>query len=530
MTMRPLEGVRFSICRACSQGRQRHGAGGFGGQRHQGRAAETGDARAMGDRDRARESTYFHAFNRNKRSVTADLGSAEGQALVRRLAAEADIVVENFLPGTLERFGLGFDELRAGNPRLVYCAIAGYDSAGAEAGRAGYDLVLQGESGVMATNGEPGRPPLKFGLPVVDLFTGMYAAQAMLAALLKARETGEGSRIDISLADSGLSLTSYYGLEAMLAQAEMPRYGNMHSSIVPYACSRRRMGRRPGGGDHGAISELCIAILERPDLADDPAASNLDRVRNRDALQTAIGAEFRWRSRDWLLQRLAELGLPAGGWREVRGMSSARASEMQVLHEGKGKPAAPGSRPPWRLDGRAAGVAPPLLGELEDVRARCGIEATARAGDAIVIDRLAVINILDGADARRLGGSMSFEWTDPLLLDQQLGRKKSATRRCPRLCAGPARTAGQPRLLDEVSRSRRVPRFGEIGCSASRSRRNMAGSAAAMCIWAGGARDRARGFGLSLDVQRAVVAGDVSDPCVGSATRRSAIICRAGEW
>lgn len=314
-----------------------------------------------------RESTYFHAFNRSKRSVTADLGSDAGRELVRALAAEADIVVENFLPGTLERFGLGYADLLKINPRLVHCAISGYDSAGPEGGRAGYDLVLQGETGVMATNGVADGPPLKLGLPVVDLFTGMYAAQAMLAALLRAKLSGTGCRIDVSLADCGLAMTSYYGLEAMVQGAEMPRYGNMHSSIVPYGVFDAVDGPFVlAAGTTAQYRKLCIDILGRRDLADDERfASNLERVRNRTELLDELAGEFAMRERDWLLARLAESGVPAG---RVEGLfaalDSARAQSMTVTHREPGKPDAPGFLPPWRFDGtRPTAQRPPLLGE-----------------------------------------------------------------------------------------------------------------------------------------------------------------------
>jgi len=283
------------------------------------------------------------------------------------------VVVENYLSGTLERFGLGYENLHAINPRLVFCSISGYDSAGSEAGRAGYDLVLQGETGVMATNGEAGGPPLKLGLPVVDLFTGMYAAQAMLAALLRAQRSGAGCRIDVALADCGLAMTSYYGIEAMVQGAEMPRYGNMHSSIVPYGVFDAADGPFVlAAGTTAQYRKLCIDILGRPDLAEDPRfATNLDRVRNRVALLDELGRLFATRQRDDLLAQLARCGVPAG---RVEGLFAAldgeRAAAMITVHRAPDKPDAPGFLPPWRFDGsRPPARRPPLLGEHdEDVR------------------------------------------------------------------------------------------------------------------------------------------------------------------
>jgi crotonobetainyl-CoA:carnitine CoA-transferase CaiB-like acyl-CoA transferase len=321
--------------------------------------------KAIGQHD----STYFHAFNRSKRSAVADLAAAEGQALVRALAADADVLVENFRRGTMERFGLGYDELKQLNPRLVYCAVAGYDAAGDEAGRPGYDLVLQGETGVMATNGETGGQPLKFGLPVVDMFTGMAAAQAMLAALMSAKLTGQGRRIDVSLFDVGLSLSSYYGLEALVSGSEVPRYGNFHSSIVPYGVFDAEDGPFVlAAGTTRQYQQLCRAVIERPDLAEDARfATNLDRVRNRGALMAELVVEFTRRKRALLLGRLAELEVPAG---EVFGLHEAlagnRATAMLTSHEDE-TGTAPGFLPPWRFDGVRPGARrPPRLGQHTD--------------------------------------------------------------------------------------------------------------------------------------------------------------------
>jgi len=329
----------------------------------------TGDGtRDWGKSVGPRESTYFHAFNRSKRSAVADLTAPEGQALVRALIADADVVVENFKRGTMERFGLGYEALKAINPALVYCAVAGYDPAGEEAGRPGYDLVLQGETGVMATNGEPDGQPLKFGLPVVDMFTGMAAAQAMLAALLSAKLTGEGRRIEVSLFDCGVSLTSYYGLEALVKGTEVPRYGNFHSSIVPYGVFDAQDGPFVlAAGTTRQFQQVCRAVIDRPDLADDPRfAANLDRVKNRDALMAELTVEFGKRKRAPMLEKLAELDVPAG---EVAGLhealTSKRAGAMVTqFGEAEGIPAAPGFLPPWRFDGERPGARrPPQLGQ-----------------------------------------------------------------------------------------------------------------------------------------------------------------------
>lgn len=167
------------------------------------------DTRDWGTPIGSTQTAYFNSVNRNKRSVTIDLQKAEGVALVRQLAEISDVVVQNFKYGGAEKLGVGYEQLREINPRLVYCSIAGYAPSGAEADRPGYDLVVQGESGLMALNGDAGQPPLKFGVAVVDLFTGMYAAQAVLAALHERYRTGVGRRVDLALFECGLALRIY---------------------------------------------------------------------------------------------------------------------------------------------------------------------------------------------------------------------------------------------------------------------------------------------------------------------------------
>ncbi len=191
--------------------------------------------------------------------------------------------------------------------------MAGYASDGSEATRPGYDLVVQGESGVMALNGEQGGPPLKFGVAAVDLFTGQYAAQAVIAALYQRERTGKGRRIDLALFDSGVSLTSYYGLESLAQGFDSPRYGNAHPSIVPYGVFEAGDGPLViTVGNNGQYRRFCEQVLNRPDLCADPRfATNLDRSKNRAAFVPVLDAELaKWTRRD-LIARLRECGIPA---------------------------------------------------------------------------------------------------------------------------------------------------------------------------------------------------------------------------
>ena len=191
------------------------------------------DTRDWGLRVGKTETAYFNSMNRNKRSITLDLHQPEAVEIVLGLARQSDVVIQNFKFGGAEKMGLGYEQIKSVRPDLIYCSISGYDRSGPEAARPGYDLVVQGEAGLMAINGEPDQPPLKFGVAAVDMFTGMYAAQAVLAALFERQKTGRGRHIEMALFDCGLMISAYYGLEAMLMQKDPPRYGNAHPSIVP---------------------------------------------------------------------------------------------------------------------------------------------------------------------------------------------------------------------------------------------------------------------------------------------------------
>lgn len=332
---------------------------------HPGRGDDTRD---WGLRTGGTTTSYFDAVNRNKRSIGIDLGTPEGLAQVRALAREADVVVQNFKTGGAERLGLGFDDLARENPRLVYCSIAGY-GPGPEAERPGYDLLVQGEAGLMALNGEAERPPLKFGVAAVDLFTGQYAAQAVLAALFRRARTGRGGKVDLALYDCGVALTSYYGLEALVQGKDPARYGNAHPSIVPYGVFEAADGPvLVTVGNNAQYERFCAVVIGRPDLAKDPRfATNIDRARNRAALLPELERELRRRSRAELLAALGEAGIPAG---EVLGLHRSLTSERTRtagMVEDRGTDGG-ASRwvlaPPYRVDGRRVPVrlTPPELG------------------------------------------------------------------------------------------------------------------------------------------------------------------------
>ena len=330
------------------------------------------DTRDWGVRVGKTETAYFNSVNRNKRSITLDLQTPEGQQIVRELAQSSDIVIQNFKFGGAQKLGIGYEQLSALNPRLIYCSITGYDRTGPEATRPGYDLVVQGEAGLMALNGEADQPPLKFGVAAVDLFTGMYSAQALLAALYERERTGRGRHIEMALFDCGLMITAYYGLEALLIGEDPPRYGNAHPSIVPYGVFDAADGPLViTVGNNAQFERFCREVIERPDLADDARyKTNILRGQNRETLVPELTRELGSRARKLLLERLAQAGIPCG---EVAGLREALLSPRatrgglvtQQPHPHTESGTTPVLAPPWRFDGERMPVrrAPPQLGE-----------------------------------------------------------------------------------------------------------------------------------------------------------------------
>lgn len=328
------------------------------------------DTRDWGLRVGSRNTAYFNSANRNKQSVGVDLQKPEGQRLVRELAAKSDVVIQNFKFGGIAKMGLDYESLKAINPGLVYCSVTGYRTDGPEAARPGYDLVVQGEAGLMALNGEEGQGPLKFGVAAVDMFTGMYSAQAILAALFDRQRTGQGRHVEMALYDCGLMITAYYGMEALLMGNDPPKYGNAHPSIVPYGVFDAADGPLViTVGNNAQFQRFCTEVLERADLAtDERFVTNLARSQNRHALLPELRAELARRPRELLLARLTAAGIPCG---EVLGLlealQSQRTAEAGLLAElpnpetGRVQVLAP----PYRFDGQRMPVraAPPLLAQ-----------------------------------------------------------------------------------------------------------------------------------------------------------------------
>ncbi|OAK64538.1 CoA-transferase [Variovorax paradoxus] len=331
------------------------------------------DTRDWGVRVGTRNTSYFNSANRNKRSVTIDLQSAAGVEIARELAARSDVVIENFKVGGADKLGLGYEQLSASNPRLVYCSISGYARSTSEAQRPGYDLLVQGEAGIMAMNGEAGQGPLKFGVAAVDMFTGMYAGQAILAALYERHATGRGRHVQMALYDCGLMITSYYGMEALLKAGDPPKFGNAHPSIVPYGVFDAADGPVViTVGNNGQFVRFCEQVVGRPEWATDPRfATNTERSANREILLPLVREALRGLSRRELLASLAAAGIPCG---EVLGMyealTSPRTAQANLLHHFDDAEAGPQSvlAPPYVMDGERTPVRrpPPHLGQHTD--------------------------------------------------------------------------------------------------------------------------------------------------------------------
>lgn len=260
----------------------------------------------------SRESAYYLSANRNKRSFAVDMATPEGQAEIKALAKVSDVVIENFKRGGMTKYGLDYDSLGQVNPRLVYCSITGYGQSGPNAELPGYDLMAQGYAGTMAVTGEVGGMPMKVGVGIADVMCGMYAANAIQAALRHRDRTGEGQHIDLALVDSTISWLINAGTNHLMAGGDQ-RFGNQHPNIVPYQAFAAADGHLiVAAGNDGQFARFC-AILGRGALADDPDfATNPARLANRARLVPLLEAEVaKWAKAD-LLAAMASAKVPGG--------------------------------------------------------------------------------------------------------------------------------------------------------------------------------------------------------------------------
>jgi crotonobetainyl-CoA:carnitine CoA-transferase CaiB-like acyl-CoA transferase len=273
-------------------------------------------------------STYFLGVNRNKKSVALDLKDEHHAQALQRLIAEADVLVENFKPGSLAALGFGYEAMATLNPRLIYCSISGYGQTGPRASLSGYDAVIQGESGLMEVTGQPDGPPTKVGIAITDYFAGLYAAQGILLAIVDRHRSGVGQRVDIALFDSLVSaLTLPAGI--LFGTGVAPsRLGNDHPSIAPYETLRGRDGLIiVAAGNPRLWAQLC-SVLDASALTVDPRfVTNAARLANRDALKAELEAIFANYPLDDLIRRLEDAGVPCG---RVRSIAEA-LNDPQVL-------------------------------------------------------------------------------------------------------------------------------------------------------------------------------------------------------
>jgi crotonobetainyl-CoA:carnitine CoA-transferase CaiB-like acyl-CoA transferase len=276
-------------------------------------------------------AAYYHAANRGKRSIVADLSSEEGQALVRRLVATSDVVIENFKLGGLVKYGLDYESLRQINPKLVYCSITGFGQTGPYAGRAGYDYIVQGMSGFMSITGEPDGQPMKAGVAIADIFTGIYAVSAIEAALIHALKTGEGQLVDMALLDVQSAVLANQNMNYLISGRPPTRLGNAHPNISPYEVVPTADGYLILAiGNDGQFRRLCT-ILSLIGIAEDERfATNKARVANRDEVRRLVSTEtLKWAKAD-LMKACEENAVPSGAINTIEDMFN----DPQILARG----------------------------------------------------------------------------------------------------------------------------------------------------------------------------------------------------
>jgi crotonobetainyl-CoA:carnitine CoA-transferase CaiB-like acyl-CoA transferase len=328
------------------------------------------DTRAWGPPYARGESAYYMCANRNKKSVAIDISKPEGQAAIHALAAKSDVLVENYKLGGLDKYGLDYPALSAKHSELIYCSISGYGRSSPRAAEPGYDYVIQAEGGLMAINGDVNSPPVRVGVAVADLFTGMFAAQAILSALIAKDRDGLGQHIDMALFDSQIAMLANVGSGCLVSGEEPVRYGNSHPTVVPYQTFDTADGPIViAVGNDRQFGILCRDLLKMPDLANDERfATNAARVLNRDALIPLLKPLIAEHPGEWWLSELKRVGVPCGAVRRMQDAlgapeTLARNMVMSVAHPTAGSVRMVGS--PLKLADTPVvePTAPPLLGQ-----------------------------------------------------------------------------------------------------------------------------------------------------------------------
>jgi len=339
------------------------------------------DTRQWGPPFQGDEAAYFLSVNRNKRSLAVDLKSADGLALVRDLARRADVVVENFRPGTAARLGLGYDDLAAENPGLVYASISGYGQTGPDSHRAGYDAIAQARSGIMSVTGEADGPPVRVGVSSADLVAGMWAVIGILAALRERDRSGQGQWVDISLLDGSVSWLTYVASGYFATGTRPPRYGSAHPTIAPYQGFATKDGDLMLAVGNDAIWRRFASVAGLADLLEDPRfTTNPLRVEHRDELLPLVADAMAARTSVEWVEVLDAAGVPVGPIQTVDEVVTdpqvlARGMIGEVKHPTAGTVRTIGC--PVRLTATPPQVrtAPPLLGQhTDDVLAELGVD------------------------------------------------------------------------------------------------------------------------------------------------------------
>ena len=318
------------------------------------------------------ESTYYLAANRSKRSLTVNLKGTEGQEIIKRLAAVSDVLVENYLTGSLDKMGLGYEQLHELNPRLVYCSISGYGRTGPYAGKGGYDFILQAEGGIMGITGPVEGPPFRVGVSIIDLTTGMFASTAILAALRARDVSGEGQLLDLSLLDSSAAILANVASNYLIGGVEPRRMGNAHFNIAPYEVFRARDRWLTLGALNQRQWENLCTVVDRQEIIDDPLfASNQDRVENRASLAEVLNEAFAARdAREWI-EELHQVGIPSGVINTIADVfnhpqAQERELKIEIEHPTAGVLSFPGYPYKFSATPAQARRPPPLLGEHTD--------------------------------------------------------------------------------------------------------------------------------------------------------------------
>lgn len=300
------------------------------------------------EHDGQTSAAYFHSCNRGKTSVTVDLSSEEGQEHMRELVRDADILIENFKVGGLAKYGMDYDSLSKVNPRLIYCSITGFGQDGPYAHRAGYDYIIQGMCGLMSITGEPDGQPQRAGVATTDIFTGIYSVTAILAAVHQRSRTGRGQHIDMSLLDTGVSVTANQALNYLATGTPPVRTGNYHPNLTPYQVFDCADGHIIiATGNDPQYQRLC-RLLGLDDMAEAPEfLTNQDRIANREAMTERLNGATLQMSKAELLAACEEQGVPAGpinDMAEVFSDPQVQARGMQISPDG-----VPGVRSPFKF-------------------------------------------------------------------------------------------------------------------------------------------------------------------------------------